>query len=214
MKVQFGKSKDKAPKAAKPAKIKAMKEIKPLFSFGKKTNLKPSETGADIALEAAKAQTLKTKTPLDAKKLLTLLIAVLTVVLVALVIKMFVLDAGNNDIVPEAVAPISQEAAAPADVAAEQEVTADPAVASEAPAAPTEAAAAQAEAPAEPTAAPTESATNANAVAAVETAPVVAPASGEPAATNSAPMTYEEFLKETGNKVYRERNTAPGGDLN
>ncbi len=217
MKALFGKNKEttqspkKLVKEVKPKKQKEPKKL--LFSFGKKSNLKPSETGADIAIEAAKAQVQATKQGAvkDPKKLVTLVIGILAVVLVAILFKMFFLDGANNQIVPTTSAPITQapvepvatpaptpEAAAPTEVAPNPaKETGQALTANDTAVAPANTDSATSEAPAQ--AAPTEAAP---------------PADSATPAVSSAPLSYEEFLKETENKVYRERNTAPGGNLN
>lgn len=231
MKLTLGKKQaaDKEAKNAKTAKTpkhKAAKPLKapkkPLFSFGKK-KLTPSATGADFAIDAAQAQAdrMEQLSKIDTKRLLPMLVGALVLVLGLLLAKLFLFSDSDSGVMAPTIVPANPVPVETAESA--PEVSADT---QEAIAAPTEVAATDGTAmeaalsDTAPESATAQPATTEAPAAATEAQAPVANAGGAinsnntPSTVPVEKLSYDDFLKETQNKVYRERNTTPSAESN
>lgn len=167
----------------KKSSLKKGKSAKPTLGLKKSTKAKSGKAGLDLDINK-----------IDTKKALTVLVGTLVVLILLLLASIFM--GGKDEVPPPAPMPIPEQTAEPLapETPAEPEPTTEP-VATE-PVAPPQVA--------EPVAPPADIHSELR----IETTPPPQPAAPKPAPSGGK-ISYDEFLKETENRVFRERNTAP-----
>lgn len=202
----------------KKSSLKKGKSAKPALGLKKSTKAKSGKAGLDLDINK-----------IDTKKALTVLVGILVVLILLLLASIFM--GGKDEVPPPAPMPIPEQTAEPPapETPAEPEPTTEPvatepvapppapvaepapaSVATEPPAQVPPPAPATVDVPVAPpqVAEPVAPPADIHSELRIETTPPPQPAAPKPAPSGGK-ISYDEFLKETENRVFRERNTAP-----
>lgn len=184
-------------------------------AFGKKPSKAKKTKGDTANLDLKNLDINK----LDTQKLIKILAGVLVVLILLLLAKLFLFNDNSEPAPVPPPAPEVVEQAPPAEPvpATDGQVVTEPAPAETVPEQPIQPVPEQVQVPAEPpapapveVAAPTPPVQPEPTPVQVEPAPPAqAPVQTPAPAKSGGKMSYDEFLKETENRVYRERSTAP-----